>query len=69
MSWTVLSLALQPQGADGQPGAKGESGDTGPKGDAGAPGPGGPVGASGPQVGPHMSKHKSQPANFSMLLA
>ena len=38
------------QGADGQPGNKGETGNNGPKGDAGAPGPGGPVGAPGPQV-------------------
>lgn len=38
------------QGADGQPGAKGEAGDNGAKGDAGAPGPAGPTGAPGPQV-------------------
>lgn len=39
------------QGADGQPGAKGEQGEAGQKGDAGAPGPQGPSGAPGPQVG------------------
>lgn len=38
------------QGADGQPGAKGEQGEAGQKGDAGAPGPQGPSGAPGPQV-------------------
>lgn len=46
----VGSTSIRPQGADGQPGAKGETGATGPKGDAGAPGPGGPVGGAGPQV-------------------
>lgn len=44
-----MSLFLK-QGADGQPGAKGEAGDTGSKGDAGAPGPAGATGAPGPQV-------------------
>lgn len=38
------------QGADGQPGAKGDQGEAGQKGDAGAPGPQGPSGAPGPQV-------------------
>lgn len=40
-----------PQGADGQPGIKGEQGESGQKGDAGAPGPQGPSGAPGPAVG------------------
>lgn len=39
------------QGADGQPGIKGEQGESGQKGDAGAPGPQGPSGAPGPAVG------------------
>lgn len=38
------------QGADGQPGTKGEQGESGQKGDAGAPGPQGPSGAPGPAV-------------------
>lgn len=38
------------QGADGQPGIKGEQGESGQKGDAGAPGPQGPSGAPGPAV-------------------
>lgn len=38
------------QGADGQPGAKGEVGEAGQKGEAGAPGPQGPSGAPGPVV-------------------
>lgn len=41
---------LPPQGADGQPGIKGEHGESGQKGDAGAPGPQGPSGAPGPVV-------------------
>ena len=39
------------QGADGQPGAKGELGEAGQKGEAGSPGPQGPSGAPGPVVG------------------
>lgn len=38
------------QGADGQPGVKGEVGESGQKGDGGAPGPQGPSGAPGPVV-------------------
>lgn len=38
------------QGADGQPGTKGEQGEPGQKGEAGAPGPQGPSGAPGPAV-------------------
>lgn len=57
--WGTSSIWLAPpspassflgQGADGQPGAKGEQGEAGQKGDAGAPGPQGPSGAPGPQV-------------------
>lgn len=46
-----LASSFLGQGADGQPGAKGEQGEAGQKGDAGAPGPQGPSGAPGPQVG------------------
>lgn len=46
-----LASSFPEQGADGQPGAKGEQGEAGQKGDAGAPGPQGPSGAPGPQVG------------------
>lgn len=38
------------QGADGQPGAKGELGEPGQKGEAGSSGPQGPSGAPGPVV-------------------
>lgn len=38
------------QGADGQPGAKGELGESGQKGEAGASGPQGSSGAPGPVV-------------------
>lgn len=44
------------QGADGQPGAKGELGEGGQKGESGAPGPQGPSGAPGPVVGIRTSK-------------
>lgn len=48
--WAVFLPVSQPQGSDGQPGAKGEQGEGGQKGDAGAPGPQGPSGAPGPSV-------------------
>lgn len=44
------------QGADGQPGAKGEVGEAGQKGEGGAPGPQGPSGAPGPVVSIKTSK-------------
>lgn len=47
---SLICLFFLLQGADGQPGAKGEQGEAGQKGDAGAPGPQGPSGAPGPQV-------------------
>lgn len=49
-SFGLFTSVSHPQGADGQPGAKGEQGEVGQKGDAGAPGPQGPSGAPGPQV-------------------
>lgn len=45
--WFNVTLS---QGADGQPGVKGEVGESGQKGDSGSPGPQGPSGAPGPVV-------------------
>lgn len=47
----LIAVLNNVQGADGQPGAKGELGESGQKGEAGAPGPQGPSGAPGPVVG------------------